>query len=977
MAAPLPLVLALFAFTGATGLIYELVWVRMLTLVLGATVHAVSTVLAVFMGGMALGSWFFGRMVDRRPRRSLRLYGALELAVGLYALATPLLMGVTDTVYRAAWPALSDSPLGLSSLRVGLAALVLIVPATLMGGSLPALARFAVRDAASTGARVGALYSWNTLGAFVGCLACGFVLLELLGLRATLWVAASVNLVVGVTALVLGGRAKPTGAAKADAAPSGFVSAPSPSPSRVRLALVLFAATGALALAVEVLWTRSLMYFVSIDTWAFAAMLAAFLAGIGLGGLVTARFVDRLRDPLLALGFLEVLIGLAAAVSLPMLRAIHEHDLIAAWLGGARPGLAAKLLQKLLPSMLVMLVPTLAMGAAFVVFSRVYVAARRAVGRGVGTLYALNTLGAIVGSLGAGFALIPWLGVQRAILAVAAAYVAVGCVLVAAARSRSLAGAAGAGVLAAVAAVWLPAEPIARLGPEFRGGRAGTWRVLHTHEGADATLAVLENRNGTRALEINGVVTAVDNYMDLQVHRMLSHLPMLLHPDPDRVLVVGFGMGSTVWGCCQYDVDRVDVVELLRHERVSARYFEHVNHGVLDHPRLRFLHGDGRNLLLGTRERYDVISFNAIHPRYSANLYTVDFYRLCAERLTEDGVVCAWMTQNSMTDAEWRMLCRSFTEVFPHVSLWYSNPQHFCLVGGPRPLAVDLGDWRRRMARPGVAEDLRASYLDDPFSLLARYAMGDAALRDYVGDGPLNTDDHPRIEFSRERKDEERAIAEKLVAHRRPISESVRLRGVSAADREELQRAEKAASWLMRGQLEVWYPSGPFAAETALRRALLARPESQDVRAALGFADDVVRAAEHALRRAPAEPFVLASRGRLALELGDLEVAERLLGRALRSGRVDPETRLHHALVALFAARWEVARARLEALLQGPHLEGRPELAALALAAWARVLERAGAADRAREAARRAEALGRGATEVLALRQRCVRRLRD
>ena len=670
-------VLGLFLFSGVSGLIYEVVWSRMFVLVLGTTVYAVSTVLGVFMGGLALGSWLFGRLADRPGSNGLRIYAWLELGIGAFALLLPALMHLSDLIYRAAWPGISDSFAGLMAVRLVLAAMTLIVPSTLMGGTLPVLSRFLVRSRERTGREIGTLYAINTLGAVLGCFVAGFFLLEYLGVQLTLWCAALLNFAVGGIALHLARRVvvRPV----ADALDKTPENVRRYGPHQIRLALVLYAFSGCAALALEVLWMRSLMYFTSVDTYAFTAMLSAFLCGLGLGSLVMARFTARIRNPLLVFGVIELLVGVSAAASIPLFDQLYGAFVSVAGPASGEGTLYAKIVTKLFCSFFIMLVPTLLMGAAFPLASAIYVGARRRVGRGTGTLYALNTVGAIVGSVAAGFLLIPALGLQRGILLCASVYVVLGLLLCAATLRVWIPRVVAVGV--AVLATF----GLAAANRQFTGApiiRQSWWfkdpeqphKLVWYDEGPAASLAVLENAVGTKLLNINGITTAINNHMDMQVHRMLSHLPLLLHPDPETVLVVGFGMGSTPWGCCRHDVERVDVVELLRSEKQTAHLFEDINHGVLDDPKLRFIEGDGRNYLLATRRLYDVISFNAIHPRYSAYLYTEDFYQLCRRRMTADGVICAWMTQNSMRESEFRMLCRSFVDVFPNSSLWYCNP---------------------------------------------------------------------------------------------------------------------------------------------------------------------------------------------------------------------------------------------------------------------------------------------------------------
>lgn len=599
------IIFSLFLFSGISGLIYEVVWSRMLTHVLGTTTYAVATVLAVFMGGLALGSWLFGRYADRPGINGLRLYAYLELLIGAFAIALPVFLLLSDVIYQVIFPLVESSFVGLITLRVLLAAIVLIAPATLMGGTLPVLSKFLVKSRGKAGLDIGTLYAINTLGAVIGCFVAGFFLLELLGTRGSLFAAAALNFAVGIAAFTAAKRtpANPT-------EPEALAQEPdSPyAPWQIKLALVLYAVSGMAALMLEVLWTRSLIYFTSVDLWAFTAMLTTFLSGLGIGSLVMARFAAAIKRPMLVLGIIQLLAGIAAAASIPLFGSLFGALEWAEGFVETRGNLSGKIATKLFASFFIMFVPTLLMGAAFPLISSVYVGAKKKIGRGIGALYALNTVGAIAGSILAGFILIPVMGIENSILLGASLFVAIGLVIIVASPVGRRPSTKMVGVAAFLLAglVWANAsfkgQYMVYKSRIFKQGIDN--ELVFAHEGVGASLVVFENEFGTRILNINGITTAIRNYMDMQVHRMLSHLPMLMHPDPKKVLVVGFGMGSTPWGCTQHPVDRVDVVELLRSEKKAASHFSDINHNVLDHPKLNFIEGDGRNYLLGTRERY-------------------------------------------------------------------------------------------------------------------------------------------------------------------------------------------------------------------------------------------------------------------------------------------------------------------------------------------------------------------------------------
>lgn len=925
------LALALFLFTGFSGLIYEVLWTRMFSLVLGTTTFAVATVLGTYMGGLALGSWWFGRIADRPKTNGLRLYGWLELAVGLYAFLLPTIIGISNEVYIALWPSVEGSLVGQIALRVTLVAITLFLPTVLMGGSLPALSRYLVRDHIVSGRSVGMLYGLNTLGAVFGCFLTGFFFMEAMGIRASLFMAGGINLIVSVVALRAAGRSpnktelelpKP----HADAPTTGQVY----DVGQVRAVLAAFAISGFAALALEVLWTRALIYFVNIDSWAFTAMLTAFLCGIGLGSVLMSRFADRVKNPLLWFAGIEIAIGISAALSLPLFGLLYETF---GWIddGDLAGGdlLRRHIVYKLGQSFLIMIVPTLLMGAAFPLVGRIYVARRGAVGQAMGTLYALNTMGAIVGSLAAGFALIPLFGVHRSILIVSSLYILIGLWVMfrgVTEAKRSTVRTAGITVAIALIAgnVMYSSGTLIEDSHWFkRSGFANRFKTLFYEEAPAATVSVLEKDIGTRELNINGKSTAFDNYLDMQVHRMLSHLPLLLHPDPNNCLVVGFGMGSTVYGCSQHALDRLDVVELLSTERRTAVYFEHINHGVIDDPKVNFIVGDGRNYILATRERYDVISFNAIHPRYSANLYTYEFYVLCRQRLTDDGIVCAWMTQNSLTHSEWLMICRSLSAAFEYTSLWYCNPEHFCLLGSNQPIRIHLDRWKKVMASQGIRDDLRESNLEDPYWLASRFLMGDGDVRDYLADGPMNTDDRPHVEFSREREAEERLVIQRLIARKVSAGTILAEGSYAAEDKQALERYERATHEYMLGGAEFWYGTEPMLDRVHMRKALAILPLGEDIREQLEFSRDLKSRTEaSATKNSIGSQLTLAY---IALQGGDLTAARSTVGGILQQ---QPNHAVALALLGIIDylnGRYESALNALKPALVGlGRVKGKP-----------------------------------------------------
>jgi spermidine synthase len=742
------LVFAVFFASGATGLIYEVLWTRLLTVrVFGSTVEGVSTVLAAFMAGLALGAYVLGRRADA-VRRPLWLYAALEAGVGAYAACFPLILNAIVSVYLLVARGREPSA-GLAVLRFGLAFASLLVPTTLMGATLPAMSRFVAHATARLGRDLGYVYAANTAGAVLGTLLTAFLLVRALGVTATLFVTAGVNMLLALIAFRLGRG--PVPASEPESPPDAVVPPPSPSDWDVRAArasVLVFGISGFCALAYEVLWTRILVFVVGSTTYAFATMLAAFLLGIAVGSAVLGRIADRARDLALTLGVVQALIGIAGTVLLP---AFGEVYAVARAVGVGGRALVFVLLVCL------MFAPTFLMGGTFPLVARLTRGGVAGLARTVGGIYAVNTLGAIVGSLAAGFLIIPLVGIRNGVLTVALGNAAAAALVLFHARRAGLAQRVApvvAGVAVPGAMLFLsPPTPFILKSAIYDvqyGRHRGDVRVLFYDEGAEGTVTVLGEEDDACCLYVDTNEAANDSRWDAPSHRTIAHVPLLLHPAPKRALVVGFGMGRTSNSILQHGVP-VDAVEIAPGVvRAARRYFSHVNNNVLDSPRLRTVINDGRNYILTTDRRYDMISTGIIHPLVSSgssSIYSRDFYELCRSILTEDGVMSQWVPLHRLPVAEFRTIIRTFVSVFPETSVWFKFTPDFLILAGTRhPQRIDAAAWMQRAGQPRVDADLASDDLD-ALSLLDSFFMGPEATRAFAGAGPLHTDDRPILEF--------------------------------------------------------------------------------------------------------------------------------------------------------------------------------------------------------------------------------------
>jgi len=759
-------VVAFFYLSGACALIYEIAWTRMLVLVFGNTTFAVSTILSSFMLGLAIGSYVYGRYIDTKGA-PLRTYGLMELGIALFALAFPALILLLTKLNVLLSHVFSSSGLALRVLQIALYFTVLLVPASLMGATFPVVGKFVVERFSSFGARLGLLYAVNTLGAVSGCLIAGFLLIKQLGLDATTYLAATANLVIALAAILLSrrvgeSRSRPSSVAEASQPSEGGEAGPIYSERVARYTALAFGVSGFCALAYQVLWTRVLVFFTGVTTYAFSGMLATFLTGIALGSLLLARLIDRPRDLVRLLAACQLGIGLFAYLSILLIghRAELGIDrLLRAELGfgfGMGVGWATFLWQLFGNSLLIMAAPTLLMGASFPLAGRIYSRGFATTGESIGGIYSVNSLGSALGSLIAGFAIVPWLGVEKGIALLALVNLLLGAFLFLHAptprgshRRAIVALAIGLGAFA-VHDTFLAPSTLLRdvLLEDVRRVRPGDWSADRHAEGLTSTVTVLrDGTHGHRTLYLDAFESAgtSDRY---EYMSLLGHLPMLLHEDPQEILVIAFGTGTTSGAVSMHDFERLDIVEIEGAVLESAPLFAAVNRDVLDDARTRTIIDDGRNHLLTTRERYDVITLEPLLPWYPAavHLYTQEFYELSLARLKPGGVVCQWLPNHSQSLGDFKQLLAAFLEAFPFAYVWDIEGAS-AFIGSSRKLSLELPELRRRIQRPGVRGDLARVDLASAESLLNHLVFEGEAARRFAGPARPVTDDRPSVEF--------------------------------------------------------------------------------------------------------------------------------------------------------------------------------------------------------------------------------------
>lgn len=768
-----------FVLSGATGLIYEVLWARMLGLVFGATTLAVSTVLAAFMAGLALGSALAGR-VGAKIRRPLRLYGLLEIGIAVCAIAVPPLFSWVDKLYLFIWQQLHPGFVTFSLWRFALSCVLLLPPTTLMGATLPVLAAALVRSPNFKATSVARLYTLNLIGAIAGTIAAGFFFLPMLGVRATIHTAVAVNLIIGIAALLADRLNQEANSAErktlVGTSHSDLILAISTQLEDRRFWLFCAFISGFVTISTQVAWTRVLTMIIGSSTYAFSIVVALFLAGLSYGAYMVGRkqYSGRLRHTLVkveSMTALSLFLSLSTVTWLPELLVRAGLGLkISSWVGLLALQIAAGALIVLLPAFLMGTVMPLVL-----VWASEHDPANSI--QLVGRSYAVNTIGAIAGAFAAGFLLVPHGSTRFTILFGAAL-----CTIVAgfaylpgnSVRDADVRRALVIGLsftLAVVIGFVAPAFNIPRMnlsdlsigafdslirelahsreiGDDTYKKGPVVHKLLLYEEGQTSTVSVRKDWN-TISMAINGRTNASD-LGDMPTQVMLGQLPLLLAPSINNGLVVGFASGVSVGAVLQSPIESLECVELEHATIRGSRFFEHVNNHPLDDPRLHLIIDDARSHLRVVSTRYDMIISEPSHPWVPgvANLFTKEFFELGRDRLAAHGVFVQWVQIYQLSTESLRSVLATYHTVFPHLMLFrvggLAKGKDLILVGSKVPLSLSLIGERMRNVQ--IAAELHRVAMNSEADVRAWYVCDEGKLGPAVAGAVINTDDNMHIE---------------------------------------------------------------------------------------------------------------------------------------------------------------------------------------------------------------------------------------
>lgn len=737
------LLLILFAGSGCSALIYEIVWFQLLQLTIGSTTISMGFLLAAYMGGLCLGSLALPRLKVAR-QHPLRVYAALEAGIAVFGIVALLGIPAVQRVYFA------GAEHGLSSmlLRGVIAAVCLLPPTVLMGASLPAIVRWI--ESTPRGVSWWALlYGGNTLGAVAGCLIAGFWLLRLYDTHTATYAAAAINVAVALASFALAAR-EPARDVQFEERTWGFW------PVYVTIGL-----SGACALGAEVIWTRLLGMMLGSTVYVFSIILAVFLIGLALGSGGASWLLRMKPGPVAArqaLGWSQILLAAGIAWTAYM---------IADWM----PFLPNDVLLNGMPletfridlvrCLFAILPPTVLWGASFPLACAAVVATPgEDSARVVGGVYAANTLGAIAGALGVSLVLVPWIGTQqseRALLVVSA----LSALFVLGSQARR-SGAMAAGLAVSMGVAFLLAwsvDPIP--GKVIAYGRRAAiadGRIIYTKEGRNSSVAITMWSDGATEVDVNGHVEATTEPYDMKLQRMVGHLPALLHPNPKSVLGIGFGAGVSAGTFTRYPgIEHITVCEI---EPVipptSTRYFAQQDYNVLHNPRTRIVYDDARHYILTTPEKFDIIASDPldVFVKGTAAIYSQEYFEAVKQHLNPGGMFSLYVPLYETDERTIRSELATFFAAFPYGSVWANlrdgEGYDMVFMGQAEPLKINLDEVQQRLERPDyapVAESLREVGAGSALELLSTYAGQASDLEPWVRGAEINRDRDLRLQY--------------------------------------------------------------------------------------------------------------------------------------------------------------------------------------------------------------------------------------
>jgi spermidine synthase len=759
----LKLIVLIYFFSGICSLIDEVVWVRLLKLTLGNTVYASSIVVSVFMGGLALGSLIMSRYADQIKKRLL-IYAVLEVCATIAALSLPLFLKLMDGAYQQFYVRYDPSPHILLLVQVIVSAILLLIPAMVMGSTLPLLGRYVTSLHERVGRLVGRLYALNMLGAALGCFLAGFILIRTVGVMGTIYIAAGINLLVAISGFTLSRSFDITSEVKIK--PVKPVNIKSSSNNTVAsnsfILMIAFFCSGLISIGYELLWMRSIVFVLGGPTYVFAAVLTIYLLGNVLGAWIGSILSKRLKYPAVAFGISLTCLGILGIFYINWLD-IWQSDILSAFVSATIDFWESPMIRALFfpifNSFFLFFIPAVAMGIGFPFALQAWSNYRHKVGQTTGVVYGVNTIGAVLGGLLVGFLFIPFLGVQRSVMLLGLTGLWLGIIIIiifsTEVRFKWRISYLAIAVSITIVSFLIPSDLFKR---QFISYTTQETKVLAVKEGINTTVSVHEGESGELTLATSGIKVAGDYPGFSITQKILGHLGIFLNKNTNKVLSVGFGTGESANCLSKHDLESIDIIEIAPElVDMSLKYFSHINSGEqLNEKNVHIKYMDAKNYLHLTDKHYDLIITDATNPRQiaeNASLYTLEYFQNASDRLSPGGILGCWLPVNEIPVSCINSILGTIKEAFPYVTIWISltAPSEYnflYVVGSNEPQLFSPAYIDNELNKDNVRQSVEYINFYSSHDVLSCYICDQDGINNYLKDFNLNSDYTPFVEFN-------------------------------------------------------------------------------------------------------------------------------------------------------------------------------------------------------------------------------------
>ncbi|MFI5253449.1 MAG: fused MFS/spermidine synthase [Bacteroidota bacterium] len=766
------LVILLFIFSGICGLIYEVAWSKYLSLFIGNTAYSIMIVLATFMGGLALGSYYWGKYADRFTNR-LKLYGILEIAIGVYCLFYPFLIGICEKIFLTIATGLDaeSDQVVLLLLKFLLSFATLIIPTFFMGGTLPVLSKFLTRTIRDAGKDVATLYYINSMGAVIGAGLAGFFFIRLYSLDGAVAIAAVMNLLIGTIALIVARKIQGVSEPETISEEVPVTTDQQFSPLAVRLAIITAAMSGFIAMVYELAWTRLLANILGSSTYSFSLMLIAFISGITLGSWIVSLIIRRIKNLTVFLGFCQLGTAVSMILTLPFYERLPYYlSKLSTLLTNKPENFPYFLAGEFLFCFLIMIIPTSLSGMSLPVASRIASNDIRLLGKSIGGIFSINTIGTVIGALVTGLLLMPQFGVKQTIELGVLLNILLGLGIVYYEGTMPLGWRIG---LASVILLIGIGYKIEFPSWNQQVSISGVFRFLHQEdyasfsdmekdmsedrmilwykEGLNANVAVTQTtmRNvNQKSLIINGKADA-STVSDLSTQILLGEIPLILLPDSGNALVIGLGSGITCGSALRHPLRSLDCVEICSEVIECNSFFSTENYHFLQDPRTKIFLDDAITYMKVSQKKYDDIISEPSNPWIAGigNLFSLEFFNLCKDRLKPGGVLTQWFHTYDMENDTFNLILQTIAKSFNYVSIWKAAEADIVIMASTKPLEINFDLMEKRFAQPAVARDLARIKIYDTPTLLSTQIVSKWIPSKPSDDMEINTEKKPLLEY--------------------------------------------------------------------------------------------------------------------------------------------------------------------------------------------------------------------------------------